>query len=156
MLLQCLIGMKTTCRHSSLPGAGERASTLSREGFYCFVLLKKKTLKIWRSVCVRWQECCRDSCTGVRCVVPISSKFQQQKEEEEEEGGHRDDSHSRGSNLWNKKRKKEGKVGTIVRRLFHQSASVITCQKKRKESPPNDPERLQRRALTSDPSRLVL
>lgn len=42
MLLQCLIGMKTTCRHSSLPGAGERASTLSCEGFYCFVLLKKK------------------------------------------------------------------------------------------------------------------
>lgn len=105
---------------------------------------------------MRWQEFCRDSCTGVRCVVPISSKFQQQGEEEEEEGGHRDDSHSRGSNLWNKKRKKEGKVGTIVRRLFHQSASVITCQKKRKESPPNDPERLQRRALTSDPSRLVL
>lgn len=39
--------------------------------------------------------------------------------------------------------KKRGKVVTIVRWSFHQSASVITCQKKRKESPANDPEALE-------------
>lgn len=40
--------------------------------------------------------------------------------------------------------KKRRKVVTIVWRSFHQTASVITCQKKRKESPPNDPEALER------------
>lgn len=42
--------------------------------------------------------------------------------------------------LLKKKNKKRCKVATIVQQLFHQNASVITCQKKRKESPPNDPE----------------
>ena len=68
-----------------------------------------------------------------------------------EGGSDGDDSHPEGATSV-KREKKEGKVVTIVQRLFHQSASVITCQKKRKESPPNDPERLQ----TADPSRLVL
>lgn len=80
----------------------------------------------------------QDSSTGVRCVTyrpvfpPNSS---------------RNNSHPEGET--------RGKVVTIVWQHFEQIASVITCQKKRKESPPNDPEASEL-SLTSDPVLFVL